>query len=392
MEDLERDMAMSVTGTLDKNSAVTTDDAQSLMQLSERYGENYTFQVILPLVKKHISNVNFILSFLTRLSEAGEVKKLRVEVVQNVFKDILADMIPDLDLHHRDSPDPGRPQAGLEYNKRRRLGYYHNHAVQVAAEDNSKVLTANRLATFFIQCEKLGLSHEIDQLADKIGSQAPNANTTSFEGLLLPLLEQLPPVVNQGSNSPSTPSYANIFRTVIQSYISTYVQSPPPKPTGFERQPRGCGLYCEDCVSLDAFLQDAKKPTAHFAVKAQRREHLEQRLRASTCSTETVKNGTPYTLVVKKRGMEWENAMKEWEKRCGLASKKVEEIGFEKLRGLLGDEWENVVGLRSIQVGGGEETGNRRPLVELGQGKGASGAGGKVEGRGKAEIIDLSGD
>ena len=77
---------------------------------------------------------------------------------------------------------------------------------------------------------------------------------------------------------------------------------------------------------------------------------------------------------------------------CGSANKKVEEIGFEKLSGLLGDEWENVVGLRGIQAGGGEETGNRRPLGELGQGKGASGAGGKVEGRGKAEIIDLSGD
>ena len=312
METLEREMAMSMTETLDKNTAVTENDAQSLMQLSERYGENHTFQMILPLVKKHTSNVDFILAFLTALFGAGEAEKLRVEVVQNLSKDILTDVIPDLDLHHRDSSDSGRSRTGFEYNKRRRLGYYHNHAIQVAAEDDSKVMTANKLATLFLQCAKLGLSHEIDQLADKIGSHAPNASTKSFEGLLLPLLKQLPSVVSQGSDSLSTPSYATMFRTVIQSYISTYVQSPPPKPTGFERQPRGCSLYCEDCVSLDAFLKDAKKPTAHFAVKAQRREHLEQRLRQSTCSTETLKNGTPYTLVVKKRGMEWDNAMNEW--------------------------------------------------------------------------------
>ena len=397
LEDLEWEMAMSMTEKLDKNTAVTENDAQSLMQLSERYGENHTFQVILPFIKKHTSNVDFILAFLTALFRAGEAENLRVEVVQNLSKDILTDVIPDLDLHHRDSQDSGRSQAGLEYNKRRRLGYYHNHAIQVAAEDDSKVMTANKLATLFLQCAKLGLSHEIDQLADKIGSHAPNASTVSFEGLLLPLLKQLPPVVNQGSNSLNIPSYATMFRTVIQSYISTYVQSPPPKPTGFERQPRGCSLYCENCVSLDAFLKDAKKPTAHFAVKAQRREHLEQRLSQSTCSTETMKNGTPYTLVVKKRGMEWENAMKEWEKRCGFANKKMEEIGFEKLTGLLGDEWENAVGLRGIKAGGGEETGDRRPLGEMAQGKrvgalGKNGMGGKAEQRVGAEIIDLSGD
>ena len=397
MEDLEREMAMTMTERLDKNTAVTENDAQSLMQLSERYGENHTYQVILPLVKKHTSNVDFTMSFLTALFRAGEADRLRVEVVQSVFKDILADVIPELDLLRRDSPDSGRSQAGFEYNKRRRLGYYHNHATHVAVEDNSKVMTADKLATLFLQCEKLDLSHEIHQLADKICSHAPNANTISFEGLLLPLLSQLPPVVKQGSNSLSTLGYATVFRTVIQSYIGTYVQSPPPKPTGFERQPRGCGLSCEDCVSLDAFLKDAKKPTAHFAVKAQRREHLEQRLIASTCSTETVKHGTPYTLVVKKKGMEWENAMKEWEKRCDFANTKVKDIGVEKLRGLLGDEWENVVGLRGIKAGGGVETGDRRPLGNLGQGKGASetgdnGVSGKVGRRGGAEIIDLSGD
>ena len=397
MEDLEREMATSITETLDKNTAMTENDAHSLMQLSGRYGESHTFQVVLPLVKKHTSNVDFILSFLTALFRAGEAKKLRVEVVKNVFSDILADVIPEIDLQYRDSPDSGRSQAGLEYNKRRRLGYYHNHSTHVATEQHSKVMTADKLATLFLLCEKLGLSHEIDQVADKIGSHAPTANTMNFERLYLPLLEQLLPIIEQGRNCTSTPSYAKIFRTVIQSYYKIYVQSPPPKPIGFERQPRGCGPHCEDCVSLDAFLKDAKRPTAHFAVKAQRREHLEQRLIASTCSTEVVKNGTPYTLVVKKRGMEWENAMKEWDKRCGFANTKVEEIGFENLRGLLGDEWVNEVILRDIKAGVSKETGERRPLGNLAQGNVASGAGenrkgGMVKGRGGAEIIDLSGD
>lgn len=131
---------------------------------------------------------------------------------------------------------------------------------------------------------------------------------------------------------------------------------------------------------------------AHFPVKAQLRDHLEERLRQSSCSTETIKSGTPYTLVVKKRGMEWENAMIEWKKRCGVALKVVEDIGTDKLRGLLGEGWEDAVGLAGIRRDGGEERGERLPLGKMAQGKRTggkveTGVGDKVKG---PETVDLS--
>lgn len=391
MQDFERDLAMSLTETQSGQLAVTDADTETLMQLSGRYGEKYTFQVVLPLVKKHTSNVNFTVAFLTALFRAGEADKLRLEVVRNIFKDVLGDMTLDIHLLYEDL---GRERALNEFVKRRRFDYI-NYGSQATKYHSPRVMTTENLATVFFQCEKLGLAHEIKQLANKIISQTPHANVLTFDRLLLPLLKQLPPL--DGEWGTTSHKYETLFRTILSSYVKTYVQSPPQKPTGLERQPRGCSLYCEDCVQLDAFLKDPHRASTHFAVKAKRRDHLEERLKDSHCSTETLRSGSPYTLIVKKKGSEWENAMKEWKQRCGVALKTVEGVGFERLKGLLGERWEEVVGVRDIKAGGGEGFGQRRPLHDLEQGKATSGGvaaengvSGKAAGRVGPEIIDLS--
>ena len=372
-QDIEREMAISMVETGSGDFAVTVADVQTLMELAEKYGEKYTFQVVLPLVKKHILNVDFTVAFLAGLFQAGEANKLRLEVVQNLFKDILGDAILDLHLHYRE-PERERPRD--ERAKRMRFSYDQNGSQAVEAQI-PRLMNAENLTKLFYYCEKMGLSHEIDQLSDKIISHATNANTMSFEHLLLPLLKQLPPFVEPGRKSIGTHSYNNFFHTILQSYINTYVQSPPRKPTGFERHPRGCSLYCDDCVKLDAFLKSSSQAQAHFSVKESRRDHIQQRLNHSYCSTDTIKNGTPYTLVVRKTDMEWEIAMKKWRQRCGVALKAIEKIGPEKLRGLLGEGWEAVVGLEDIKGVAGEE-------MEKGLDK-------KVAGRVGPEIFDLSG-
>ena len=258
----------------------------------------------------------------------------------------------------------------------------------------SKPVTADNLATLFHHCEKLGLSDEINKLAQKIVSHAPKANVITFDRLFLPLLKQLPPPIEPGSKSIGTYSYIKVFRIILSTYISVFVQTPPLKPTGLERQPRGCSFYCEDCVKLNDFLKNPDTLRVKFTVNGNRRNHLVERLSKSCCSTETIKSGTPYKLVVTKTGMEWEHNMKEWKQRCEVAVKAVEDIGLDKLRELLGSGWEDVMGLRAIRAAGGEEVGQRRPLGDLAQGNGTSGmvktgVGGKVAGNTGPEIIDL---
>ncbi len=75
--------------------------------------------------------------------------------------------------------------------------------------------------------------------------------------------------------------------------------------------------------------------------------------------------------------------MKEWRQRCGVALKAIEDIGFEKLRGLLG----------AIREDGAEERAGRRPLGDLAQGRNLeTDMGKKVAEQVGPEIIDLSGE
>ncbi len=394
MLDFGRKMFMSLTAIEDGDTILTAADAQILMQLSEKYGESCTFRTVLPLVKKCAANMGFIVAFLTELLSAAESDHLRMEVVHNLFKDILNDVTADIRLQW----ETGREQTRNETAKRRRLDY-DNHGSQVAGEQSPNTVTAEKLGTLFQHCEKLGLSHEINQLVETIVSQTPDADVKTFENLLLPLLQQLPPTSPSSKATDSHP-YRALFHTVLSSYITTCVQPAPLKPTTWQRPPRGCSLYCEDCVKLDEFLKDAEERQGFFSVNGKRRDHIQEHLNKGVYGlnkgfygTETLRNGTPFTLVVEKTGAEWENAMRAWRRRCRWAVSTVEHVGVEKVRGVLGEGWEERVGL----VGIGGEGGERRPLGDLAQGKGMSGVveegvWTKGAGRGGAEIIDLSGE
>ena len=389
IQDFEREIAMSITTTESGRLSITANDAPILVQLSEKHGENYIWKVILPLVKENISNFKFTVAFLRALVRAGNDKRLRLEVVRHLVKDVLSNAIPELHLHHQTY---GHDQAQNRFTKRVRLTY-ESRGPPPAADQRSSLVSVADLAALFGQCNELGLLYEIDQLSDKIISQTLKANTKTFEGLLLPLLKQLPPPGESTSNSisTSTRSYSKLARTVVSSYIHNYVQAPPLKPVGYERRPRGCGPSCEDCVSLDAFLKSPDRYQTRFSVNGKRRDHIEERLKQSYCVTTTIREGTPYTLVVEKTGREWENSMKEWKQRYGVALKAIEDVGFERLKGLVGEDWENLVGLKGIRADSGEEEGNKRPLGDLAQAKRMSGAVGTgVDRKRKAEIIDLS--
>ena len=389
IQDFESEIAMSITMTESGRLSLTANDAPILVQLSEKYGENYVRKVVLPVVKKNISNLKLTVAFLRALVRAGNEKKLRLEAVRHLFKNVLSDAIPELHLDHQAY---GHDQERSRFMKRVRLDY-DSYGPPAAADQRPSLVSVADLAALFDQCNDLGLLSEIDQLSDKIISQTFKANTKTFESLLLPLLKQLPAPGESASNSisTSTHSYAKLAHTIISSYIHNYVQAPPRKPVGCERQPRGCGPSCEDCVSLDAFLKSSDRHHARFSVNGKRRDHIEERLKQSYCVTTTIREGTPYTLVVEKTGGEWDNAMKEWRRRYGVGIKAIEDIGFEKLRGLIGEKWEDIVGLRAIRADSGEEDENKPPLGELAQGKGVDGAvGAGVDRKRKAEIIDLS--
>ena len=131
-----------------------------------------------------------------------------------------------------------------------------------------------------------------------------------------------------------------------------------------------------------------------FPANMRRRDHVQDRLRGAFCTFDTRKNGTPHTLVVFKTELEWEGKVREWKGRVDTAGKAIKEVGIQKLKGLLGAEWENEVGWSGIRALLGDEVGGRRPLGDAVQAKGTSLAGTKRKAseRDEIEIIDLEDD
>ena len=72
MQDFERKWAMGVVERHTRSFSVTAAKAQALMQLSQMYGDEYTVDVGLPIVKNYFSNMGFIAAFLTALFELGK--------------------------------------------------------------------------------------------------------------------------------------------------------------------------------------------------------------------------------------------------------------------------------------------------------------------------------
>ncbi|KAL8853759.1 MAG: hypothetical protein Q9221_001402 [Calogaya cf. arnoldii] len=125
-------------------------------------------------------------------------------------------------------------------------------------------------------------------------------------------------------------------------------------------------------VRLDLAILLAQPPRKRvketFSEVADHRKHMEKQLRRSACKTYTLKEGRPYKLVVEKTAEEKQEALKGWRDRCETAYKAIEAVGFEKIRGILGEEWEVIVGFGQLRTAlDGNST--RRPLGDLAQGK-----------------------
>lgn len=154
--------------------------------------------------------------------------------------------------------------------------------------------------------------------------------------------------------------------------------------------PHGCQDGCYICTELDVFLENPDETMATFSKVDHIRKHMEKQLRKSACKTWTRKESRPHKLLEEKTVEEREEALKGWRNRCEIAYKAIEEVGFAKLRGILGGEWEDSMefGLvRSAQDGKSV----RRPLGGLAQGKAPSATkSSKVRTREGADVVDLT--
>ena len=66
----------------------------------------------------------------------------------------------------------------------------------------------------------------------------------------------------------------------------------------------------------------------------------------------TEKIASPHTIVVSKTSIELGHDLVAWKQRCGIAVKSLEQIGIDKLRELLQDQFEPIMEMRAVRLPG----------------------------------------
>ncbi|KAL8998798.1 MAG: hypothetical protein Q9169_002248 [Polycauliona sp. 2 TL-2023] len=308
---------------------MSAENAKTFIQLSDTYGHDFTYQNLLPLAKKNVNTIDFIFPLLHEVS--CKSNPLSEERRVSILKDILADFIPVVPRICRSFDQDQQREAD---HKRRRFAY----------DEDLIDTSGNRLKS-------------IPKL-----SSISNYRVHRFRDL---------------------------FRSVISSYIQKYVQTLPGQFDGWRCQPRACEAGCYICTDLDNFLTDPYKTKETFHKVIHIRKHMEKQLRGSSCRTWTSKDRSPHSLLVEKTVEEREEGLKAWRSRCQIAYRAIDEIGFDKIHGILGEKWEDLVQFSPIRASQDSDS-PRPPLGDLAQGKTSTATTGSKRKREGADIIDLT--
>ncbi|KAL8773539.1 MAG: hypothetical protein Q9209_001644 [Squamulea sp. 1 TL-2023] len=388
IQDISLEMANGLVQTARGDVIMTAEDAKTIVQLSETYGDKFAAQKLLPLAKKNVDNVDFIFPLLRELSSGSQASPLPIDNRRKLFKNLVGDVIPTIPSRCQ---SVGEHQQREENPKRCRFdwdGDRDRRKRQLSKDHTTRTITSEQLWALFSQCETLDLHHEIDSLCNTVVELASSAETKTFQTLLLPLLRWLLP--SSLSSARHSAHYGSLFRAVISSYLRTYVRTSTNELNSWRCLPRGCRDECHMCKTLDSFLTNPDKQVARFTELAHVRTHMEKQLRKSRCKTLTVKDRLPHTLIVDKTIEEREEALKGWRQRCESARKAIEAIGLDKIGRLLGEGWEDSVGFSLLHTRpDGAEA--RRPLGNLGQGTAPTAThGSEAKIREGANVIDLT--
>ena len=315
-----------------------------------------TFLSILPLVKQHLStDTSISVAFLESLFDAGDEGKVRKEVVSNVFRDILCNVIPYLKIEFNDT---------LSKRMRPMNGIRSIYEPQLKSDDSSSstFVAGNDVAMLVGCCTALHLDEEVDQILARVRGEAAAVGTSAFQVFLLPFLKSLVDVMQRHKIPYTQSRYQVCFQRLLELYVQRYIGAEPPAPQEWAKPRRGCG--CTDCQELDRFLVDPNRTVGRFSVAEKRRRHIVSQI-GNTCENETERKGLPYTLVVTKNEHTWKEALKAWQQRCDEAARNIQDIGLPALKDLLADRYTELTEFTAMRLGAPPPT--RTPLVTTSQ-------------------------
>ena len=257
-------------------------------------------------------------------------------VAKNIYRDVLADLIPafKFEVH---LPLPKRTTQFQRRGGRER-----------PEQSKPSLMDGDEIATLINNCRSLGLAEETEALMSHVIESSKIVEASAFGTLIMPTLTRLIELSQLSGVSLKEPFLRFFVQQLLDTYIQRYVGKEPAKPQDWARARRGCG--CRDCQDLDDFLIDPKKQVGRFAVAKKRRAHLHNKLESFGFTHETEYQGSPQTLVVTKNSFGWQSSHKVWRQRCSEAQQTLQRFGTSNLQELLGERYNEVVNLEAVKL------------------------------------------
>ena len=281
-------------------------------------------------------DTSFSVTFLVLLFETERKGTIKDGVTKNIYRDVLTDLIPSFTLKMETHP-----------SKKSRYGSHLMPRVELD-EPKSCSIDANAVASLVDNCRNMELIKEHSVLFGQLIVVSKIVDPSAFGPFFIRLLARLvePSRCNNIQLNEAVPNA--FFKNVLENYLQRFVCLEPAKPRDWS-QPR-VGCHCSDCHQLNRFLANPTQKTGNFSMAEKRRRHLQYKLPDTGCTHDTVCRGSPYTLVVTKTLKKWQDSHKAWKARCVTANHSFQIIGTEALQGVLGNSYEEIVGLKAVKL------------------------------------------
>ena len=356
---LEQSVIKSLPDTWKYDKDETAGDAEALVSLSPRYGQEFITDTLLPLAKKS-ANISFVIALARGVREQSRLGHVGPEVAT----DFCAKSLSSLVFTIRESCP--HLLSAWQVRKPLRDGDEGAELHWVNHLPHERAMSAQRFVDLVRTCGELEMGTVVEKLFDLLVQVSWKVGYPVFHDFLFHILGKLPL-----ADLPDA-QYQRLFQQIVRSFIDGYVGRQPAKPKDWQRKP--CGCACAHCIALDRFLRNANKESESFRIPTPQRKHLEKRLHETDCKVSTDNtSGIPYSLVVTKVEGNWRKKVPAWQERQRQAGKLVEKLGKDKLWPMLGDKYGRLmaaVGLSEDAPPGLNQKANditKRPLTEVSQ-------------------------
>jgi hypothetical protein len=318
IDDLSTKIWEALLSKLDSVASVDPSGAGPLLEMASRLGEGALLGPIASLVEKHISQVEFVMSFLYLLKGYPEID---MNTLQQVHGDIHGKLAANFSIHkafatRNMSDKPAFPSAsGPRYRYDHRMAQTKE---KTGATTQDKI---QRFAVFLSQSLSWNLANNVFQIIDKIAAEVPHVG--DFSIILIPFLRA---TALTDLKADESGHYQNLIRTTLTAYTERFVGMEPARPQDWTRPRAGCG--CRNCDILGNWLTDpSQKQIRYDGLVQDPKRHLTDRLGPqSECRYEYDRSAKPQALVITKTQSRWEQDHREWSRRCTEAVKNINSI------------------------------------------------------------------